>query len=389
MSKESTFFFKPPMTGKEIAASLMALAQENRANRLGPLERKTLEQLEHLTATLKKTMHELGGGIGRDLEVVIDRYLDLKRLANASLTTGLGQERLRDVLDQLKVQIDREIQRNAEFGKDPRVAQLTMQISVLLAQLGEWLFEEFAEARKQKDVMQHEFKHIKGVLDSVGDEKNQTELLEVTIFTEKELENWFRSLREAFLDPGNPLVDIKEQYRGTYIKSWDRFLSKVAPKYAEEDFSKKSWGGAAAKYEKLFDELMTREFLTHTLKNLNGWKWDLQPGPITENQKVHRPDARLSKRDVNIDIEFKVTGDQYEIWFEVPDKYRQQVPMALADLLFNLRDAKLDQGISIRGEKSVRSGSEAIVLAVPSEVDRGTFTRLQEFAIKELGRLFP
>ena len=227
------------------------------------------------------------------------------------------------------------------------------------------------------------------VIESIGADNDQTKLWDSFLSTQDDLKTWLLEVRENFLSETNFRVNIKEQYRGTYLKTWDRFIARVLPEVAESSWYENSSQKYSAKYEKMVNELISKEFLTHSLKNLSGWKWDIEPDVVQKEKVVSRPDARISKDEVSIDIEFKVVGDVYEIWFEVPDKYRPQIPVALTDILFQLRDAKLDRGISVRAERSSRSGLESIVLSVSNSVERTTFTRLQEFAAQELLRLFP
>ena len=389
MKKNLIFEFKPPMVGSEVARALEELALREREAVLEPIEQKVQQELEVLIARLKVSLKDLGVSLGSDFEVFLDRYLDLKRITNASLASGPGLRRLQDVLDQVKVQIDRELQRNREVNKDSRVAEQLMELSARLNYLAHSIFDDLGQARKQKAVMQHEFKHIMAVIDSIGADNDQTKLWDSLISTWDDLKAWLLEVRKNFLSEKNFRVNIKEQYRGTYLKTWDRFIARVLPEVSESSWYENSSQKYSAKYEKMFDELISKEFLTHSLKNLSGWKWEIEPTKFQKEKVVHRPDARISKAEVSIDIEFKVVGNEYEIWFEVPDKYRPQIPMVLTDILFQLRDAKLDRGISVRAVRSPRSGLESIVLSVSNSVERTTFTRLQEFAAQELCRLFP
>ena len=377
------------MLGSEVARALEELAQQEREAALDPIEQKVQQELEVLIARLKVSLKDLGVSLGSDFEVFLDRYLDLKRITNASLASGPGLRRLQDVLDQVKVQIDRELQRNREVNIDSRAAEQLMELSARLNYLAHSIFDDLGQARKQKTVMQHEFKHIMAVIESIGADNDQTKLWDSFLSTQDDLKTWLLEVRENFLSETNFRVNIKEQYRGTYLKTWDRFIVRAIPEVTESSWYENSSQKYSAKYEKMFNELISKEFLTHSLKNLSGWKWEIEPDVVQKEKVVSRPDARISKDEVSIDIEFKVVGDVYEIWFEVPDKYRPQIPVALTDILFQLRDAKLDKGISVRAERSSRSGLESIILSVTSSIERATFTRLQEFAAKELQRLFP
>ena len=389
MKNQQVLKLKFPTMGFEVVSALEEISRSEREAALNPIEEKLMKELSILVAEMKRNIHELGPLLGSNVEVFIDRYLDVQRIINASLASGPGLRRLQDVLDQVKVQIDRELQMNQNVSKDSRVAERLMELSALLNTLAHSIYGDLELARKQKSFRQHEFKHIKAVLESIGTEKYKSNLWDLLITSKDDLHSWLLSVRQNFLSETNPNVDINEQYRGTYLKTWDRFISRAVPEVADADWFETKSLRQSKKYEKMFNELISEELLTQSFRNLRGWKWEIEP-KVTEVEKVvRRPDARISKDEVSIDIEFKVVGDDYEIWFEVPDKYRPQIPMALTDILFQLRDAKLDKGISVRAERSPRSGLESIVLSVSNSVERPTFTRLQEFAAQELRRLFP
>ncbi len=377
------------MLGSEIFSALERLAKAEREEVLAPLEQKVQQELQVLVMRLKVSLGELGVSLGSDLEAVLDRYLDVKRLTNASLASGPGLRRLQDVLDQLRVQLDRELQRNPNFMKNNQSAKQLLELSSRLNLLAHNVFEDFAEVRKEKTVVQHEFKHISAVLESIGSDEEPTHLWEAVVTSQYELQRWLEDVREEFRSISNPRVKVAEQYRGTYLKTWERFIARNFPDmqeiFSKNNLPKKSYSS----YEKLFQDYASKEFLTHSLKQLNGWNWNLEPAQPKGVDTSSRQDIRIRKDEIEIDIEIKVVGDFFEIWFQVPSRYVAQIPKALTSILFDLRDAKMDEGISIRGERNPRSGLEAVVLSVPNDIDRANFAELQRFAAEELRRLFP